>query len=124
MENRDFAHLHVHSHYSLLDGTCRIPELVQRAVEFGMSHLALTDHGNLFGAIEFFLTCRKAGIVPIVGMEAYLAPDSRFDRTGTTRGSWPHLVLLARDEAGYRNLVRALHGEQGRLGCIGASRLL
>ncbi len=107
MEEKDFVHLHVHSHYSLLDGACRVPDLVNRAREFGMSHLALTDHGNLFGAVEFFLACQRAQISPILGMEAYLAPGSRFDRTkGARAGSYPHLVLLARNEHGYRNLVR------------------
>jgi DNA polymerase-3 subunit alpha len=106
MEERDFVHLHVHSHYSLLDGACRIPDLVARAAELGMSHLALTDHGNLFGAVEFFLACREAQITPILGLETYMAPGSRFDRTrGARAGSWPHLLLLARNEEGYRNLM-------------------
>jgi len=108
MEERDFVHLHVHSHYSLLDGTCRIPDLVARAAEFGMTHLALTDHGCLFGAVEFYLACREAGITPIIGMEAYVAYGSRFDRKtrGSRQGSFPHLVLLARNEQGYRNLIK------------------
>ncbi len=103
MEHSDFVHLHVHSHYSLLDGTCRVPDLVRRAAEFGMTHLALTDHGNMFGAVEFYVTCRKAGLTPIIGMEAYVAPRSRHDRT---KESSAHLVLLVRNETGYRNLVR------------------
>jgi len=108
MESVDFVHLHVHSHYSLLDGTCTIPDLVSKAVEFGMSHLALTDHGNLFGAVEFYLKCREAGITPIIGMEAYVAYGSRHDRDPAVArgGSFPHLVLLARNEKGYRNLIR------------------
>ncbi len=107
MTEQPFTHLHVHSHYSLLDSTCRIPDLVERAQKYGMSHLALTDHGNLFGAVEFYQTCTDAGIQPIIGMEAYVAPASRHNRTkGRKKGSWPHLVLLAQNETGYRNLVR------------------
>mgnify|MGYP002681937944 FL=1 len=103
MERSDFVHLHVHSHYSLLDGTCRVPDLARRAAEFGMTHLALTDHGNMFGAVEFYESCRGAGITPIIGMEAYVAPGSRHDRT---REPPAHLVLLVCNPTGYRNLVR------------------
>ncbi|MGH8649475.1 MAG: PHP domain-containing protein, partial [Burkholderiales bacterium] len=102
-----FVHLHVHSHYSLLDGTIAIPDLVGAAKEHGMKALALTDHGNLFGAIEFYQKATAAGIKPIIGCETYLAPKSRFDKTGTgIRDSNAHLVLLAKDEAGYANLMR------------------
>ncbi|MBI3324158.1 MAG: DNA polymerase III subunit alpha [Candidatus Omnitrophica bacterium] len=103
----DFVHLHVHTNYSLLDGACRIPELVKRAAELKFPALAVTDHGNLFGAIEFYAACMKAGVKPIIGVEAYLAPKSRTDRSGTgIKDSNAHLVLLARDEEGYRNLIR------------------
>ena len=102
-----FVHLHVHSEYSLLDGACRIPELAARAAELKMPALALTDHGNLFGAIEFYKECRKAGIKPIVGCEVYLAPGSRFDRkSATPKEASTHFLLLAKNEVGYHNLVK------------------
>src|SRR5271165_6017927 len=80
MPERSFVHLHCHSHYSLLDGASRIPELVARAKELGMNALALTDHGNLYGAIEFYRECRAAGLNPIIGYEAYMAPGLRTER--------------------------------------------
>ncbi len=103
----DFVHLHVHTNYSLLDGACRISELVKRSTELQFPALAMTDHGNLFGAVEFYETCKKAGIKPIIGVEAYVAPKSRTDRGGTgIRDSNAHLVLLATDAAGYGNLIQ------------------
>jgi len=103
----DFVHLHLHTSYSLLDGACKIPELVQRAVELKFPALAMTDHGNLFGAIEFYETCMRAGIKPIIGVEGYLAPKSRLDRDPhTAHDPLSHLVLLARDEEGYQNLLQ------------------
>jgi DNA polymerase-3 subunit alpha len=102
-----FVHLHVHSEYSLLDGACRIPELAARAAELKMPALALSDHGNLFGAIEFYKECRNAGVKPIVGCEVYLAPGSRFDRkANSAKEASTHFLLLAKDEEGYRNLVK------------------
>jgi DNA polymerase-3 subunit alpha len=102
-----FVHLHVHSEYSLLDGACRIPELAQRAAELKMPALALTDHGNLFGAIEFYKECREAGVKPIVGCEVYLAPGSRFDRkSATPKEASTHFLLLAKNETGYHNLLK------------------
>ena len=102
-----FVHLHVHSEYSLLDGACRIPELAARAAELKMPALALSDHGNLFGAIEFYQECRKAGIKPIIGCEVYLAPGSRFDRkANSAKEASTHLLLLAKNETGYKNLVK------------------
>jgi DNA polymerase-3 subunit alpha len=102
-----FVHLHVHSEYSLLDGACRIPELTQRAAELKMPALALSDHGNLFGAIEFYKECRAQGIKPIIGCEVYLAPGSRHDRKANSpREAATHFLLLARNETGYRNLVK------------------
>src|SRR5204862_155647 len=80
MPDRSFVHLHCHSHYSLLDGASRIPELVARAKELGMSAIALTDHGNLYGAIEFYQECKAAGINPVIGYEAYVAPGKRTER--------------------------------------------
>jgi DNA polymerase-3 subunit alpha len=100
-----FTHLHVHSEYSLLDGMCRIPQLVSRTKELGMDSLALTDHGVMYGAIEFYQAAREAGIKPIIGCEVYVAQDSRHGRT-TGDKNYYHLVLLARDDAGYRNLIQ------------------
>ena len=103
----DFVHLHLHTNYSLLDGACRIGPLVKRAVELKFPAMAMTDHGNLFGAIEFYEQCTKAGIKPIIGCEGYIAPKSRFDKSaGGIRESNAHLVLLAKDEEGYANLMQ------------------
>lgn len=100
----DFVHLHVHSHYSLLDGLPKIKELVAAAKKRGFSALALTDHGNMYGAIEFYQACQKEKIKPIIGSEIYLAPDSRFGKDKDKK--YYHLVLLAADYAGYRNLMK------------------
>ena len=102
-----FVHLHLHSEYSLLDGGNRLERLVKRVKELGMDSVAVTDHGNLFGALEFFLTAKKEGIKPILGIEAYVAPGDRRDRTptGVADGGF-HLVLLAQDLGGWRNLVK------------------
>ncbi len=101
----DFVHLHLHSQFSLLDGANRLDDVIKAAAEAGMPAMALTDHGNMFGAIEFYNKAKAAGVKPIVGMEAYVAQGSRLDRT-PGRGSSNHLVLLARDETGYRNLLK------------------
>ena len=107
MPERSFVHLHCHSHYSLLDGASRIPELVARAKELGMNALALTDHGNLYGAIEFYRECRAAGLNPIIGYEAYMAPGLRTEREARRRGEAAfHLTLLAKNRTGFHNLVR------------------
>ncbi len=107
MAHADFVHLHLHTSYSLLDGACRIGELVKRAAELQFPAMAVTDHGNLFGAVEFYETCIKGGIKPIIGVEAYVAPKGRTDRTVTgIKDSNSHLVLLAKDETGYRNLLQ------------------
>lgn len=101
-----FVHLHVHTEYSLLDGLSRVKPLVERAAELGQPALAITDHGVLYGAIEFYQAAQKAGIKPIIGMEAYLAPRSRFDReVDRDRGTY-HITLLAMDATGYRNLMK------------------
>ena len=103
----DFVHLHNHSDYSLLDGAASIPGLVARAKELGMKHLALTDHGNMFGALRFYKTCREEGLNPIIGCELYVAPGSRFVKRGTENGNrYFHLVLLAKNQEGYRNLIQ------------------
>ncbi len=102
-----FVHLHVHTEYSILDGLATVDELVRRARECGMDSLAITDHGNMFGALDFYTRCRSQGIKPIVGCEVYVAPRSRFEKQGGEgEDTSYHLVLLARDEAGYRNLMK------------------
>ncbi len=102
----DFVHLHVHSEYSLLDGAARIKELVGRAAELGMKSLALTDHGVMYGAIPFYKACRAAGIKPILGFEAYYTSDSRHERGSRKDQPIYHLLLLAKNEVGYRNLMK------------------
>src|SRR5213075_801532 len=104
-----FTHRHVHTNYSLLDGACKVPELVKRAKALGMDSLAITDHGCMFGVIEFFNECKKAGIKPILGMEAYMAPGDRRDRStpgGNASEAAYHLLLLAKDLEGYKNLIK------------------
>jgi DNA polymerase-3 subunit alpha len=103
-----FVHLHLHTEYSLLDGAIRMRELMNKAKEFGMPAVAMTDHGNLFGAIEFYQEARNAGIKPIIGCEAYIAPGSHRDRPASMREAAYHFTLLARNEAGYRNLVKLI----------------
>jgi DNA polymerase III subunit alpha len=107
MSDRPFVHLHCHSHYSLLDGASRIPELVSRAKELGMNAIALTDHGNLYGAIELYGQCKSAGLNPIIGYEAYIAPGERSERSASRRGDAAyHLTLLARNRTGFKNLIK------------------
>ena len=102
-----FVHLHVHSHYSLLDGAAPIADLVARAKELGMGSLAITDHGNLFGALEFYNEAHKAGIAPILGLEAYISPTTRQDRSmGGIEEAAYHLLLLAMDSTGWHNLMK------------------
>jgi DNA polymerase III subunit alpha len=107
MSTPEFVHLHVHSEYSLLDGANRISDLVQACVEDGQGALALTDHGNMFGAVELYQKASKQGIKPIVGCEVYIARQSRFQPHNKAKGNgYNHLTLLARNEVGYRNLVQ------------------
>jgi DNA polymerase-3 subunit alpha len=102
-----FVHLHVHSHYSLLDGGNRIEDLVSRAAELGMKHLAISDHGNLFGAMEFYKEAGAGGISPILGMGAYISPTTRGDRSmGNIHNAAYHLLLLAMNETGWHNLIK------------------
>ena len=102
-----FTHLHVHTEYSLLDGSCKIKELIARAAELGMKNIAITDHGNMYGVIEFYRAARAAGINPVIGCEVYVAPGSRFDREVTKgEGRYNHLVLLAENNVGYSNLIK------------------
>src|SRR5262245_11373943 len=104
---RPFVHLHCHSHYSLLDGASEIGALLKRAKELGMNGLAITDHGNLHGALEFYKKATDVGINPIIGYEAYIAPGSRFAREGgTLKENSYHLTLLAQNRIGYKNLVK------------------
>lgn len=104
---RPFIHLHVHSQYSLLDGAGTLPGLVGRAKEFGMEALALTDHGNLYGALKFYREAKKQGVKPIIGYEAYVAPGSRFKKEAGVGGKTNyHLTLLAMNEQGYKNLLQ------------------
>lgn len=102
-----FAHLHLHTEFSLLDGACRIEPLVQKAKEYNFPALAITDHGNLHGAIKFYRACHEAGIKPIIGCEVYVAPSSRHEKKGSEEGkNMFHLVLLARNKTGYKNLIK------------------
>src|SRR5690242_10036561 len=107
MDAPPFVHLHCHSHFSLLDGAAPIKGLVERAKSLGMTALALTDHGNLYGALDFYKKARDAGINPIIGYEAYIAPGSRFhkDASGMKEASY-HLTLLAQNKTGFKNLVK------------------
>lgn len=100
----EFAHLHVHTEYSLLDGLCRIPVLMDRTRELGMKAIALTDHGALYGAVPFYTEAQARGIKPIIGVEAYVAPNRHTDKTAADKNPF-HLVLLAKDLTGYRNLL-------------------
>ena len=106
MSRDSFVHLHLHTEYSLLDGSIRMKELMKKAVEFKMPAVAITDHGNLFGAIEFYQEAQRAGVKPIIGCEVYVAPGSHKDRPPSRRESAYHFTLLAENETGYRNLVK------------------
>ena len=107
MSQKSFVHLHTHSEFSLLDGASRVAAMFEKAAELGMPALALTDHGTMFGAVDFYKAGVKAGVTPIIGVEAYVAPRSRFDRTpGEDEEKYRHLTILARNETGYRNLLR------------------
>lgn len=99
-----FVHLHLHSEYSLLDGAARIKDIPKAVKDLGQSAVALTDHGNMFGAVAFYRACKEEGIKPIIGCEVYLAPSSRFDKSRVNNTPYYHLVLLAKNEIGYKNL--------------------
>ncbi|MGN1133558.1 MAG: PHP domain-containing protein, partial [Oscillospiraceae bacterium] len=102
----DFVHLHVHSEYSLLDGACRIKQLVCRIKELGQTACAVTDHGNMFAAVEFYNECLAQGIKPIIGCEVYVAPRTRFDKVAKLDSSPYHLILLCKNNTGYQNLIK------------------
>src|SRR5437762_1596474 len=108
MPRDSFVHLHLHTEYSLLDGAVRMKELMKKAVEFGMPAVAVTDHGNLFGAIEFYQEATGAGVKPIIGCEAYLAPRSHREKANSLREAAYHFTLLAHNDVGYRNLVKLI----------------
>lgn len=102
----EFVHLHVHSEYSLLDGACRIKRLVQKAKDLGQKAVAITDHGVMYGVIDFYKECKKQGIKPIIGCEVYVAPRTRFDKVHRIDNSPFHLVLLCKNHEGYQNLIQ------------------
>ena len=108
MAHADFVHLHLHTEYSLLDGACRLDRLMDKAHELKFPALAITDHGVLYGAIDFYEAAREQGIKPIIGCEVYVAPGSRLEKKTSTGGRdvYHHLVLLAKDEVGYKNLIQ------------------
>lgn len=106
MASSDYVNLHVHTEYSLLDGACRIKRLVERAKELGQTAVAITDHGNMYGAVEFYNIAKDAGIKPIIGCELYVAPRTRFDKESRIDSSPYHLVVLCENNTGYKNLVK------------------
>ena len=106
MKNNGFVHLHVHTEYSLLDGANRIDELIERTKELGMDSIAITDHGVMYGVIDFYKCAKKNGIKPIIGCEAYMAPNSRFDKQNGRVDKSMHIILLAKNNTGYKNLMK------------------
>src|SRR5256885_15793183 len=112
MAQAEFVHLHLHSEYSLLDGACRLDRLMDKAHELKFPALAITDHGVLCGAIDFYKTARDKGIKPIIGCEVYVAPGSRLEKKTSSggRGVYNHLVLLGKDGIGYSNLIKLAAG--------------
>ncbi len=108
MSHADFVHLHLHTEYSLLDGACRLDRLVDKAHELKFPALAITDHGVLYGAIDFYKAAREKGIKPIIGCEVYVAPGSRLEKKTSSGGRdvYHHLGLLAKDATGYKNLIQ------------------
>src|SRR5687767_15884933 len=116
-----FVHLHLHTEYSLLDGASRPEALAERVAKLGMPACAITDHGNMFGAVEFYNAMKSVGVKPIIGCEMYVAYNSRFDKAGVEDGQADagannHLIVLAANETGYRNLVKLVSAgfTQGR----------
>lgn len=105
MAERQFTHLHLHTEYSLLDGACRINRLMERVKELGQTSVAITDHGVMYGVVDFYKAAKKAGVHPIIGCEVYVATRTRFDKVNRMDGSY-HLVLLCENETGYRNLIK------------------
>ncbi len=108
MDNSDFVHLHLHTEYSLLDGACRIERLMEKIKSLGQTAVAITDHGVMFGCVDFYKAAKKAGIKPIIGCEAYVAARTRFDKEHRIDTSSYHLILLCKNETGYRNLTKLI----------------
>ena len=106
MSNKKFTHLHLHTEYSLLDGACRIKELIRRAKELNMDSLAITDHGSMYGVVEFYKQAKKEGIKPILGFEAYISPRRLTDKDPQKDKNQYHLVLLAEDMEGWQNIIK------------------
>ncbi|MBQ8827791.1 MAG: PHP domain-containing protein, partial [Clostridia bacterium] len=106
MSVNNFVHLHVHTEYSLLDGACRIEKLVSACKEKGMNALAITDHGVMYAVIDFYNECKKQGIKPIIGCEVYTARRTRFDKESAYDSDYGHLILLAKNNTGYKNLIK------------------
>src|SRR4029077_8162710 len=106
MSRDSFVHLHLHTEYSLLDGSIRMKDVMKKAAEFGMPAVAITDHGNLFGAIEFYQEAHRAGMKRIIGCEVYVPPGWHKDLPPSRRESAYHFTLLSENETGYRNLVK------------------
>ena len=104
----DFVHLHNHSEYSLLDGLSKIDLMIKRTKELGMSSLAITDHGNMHGAIKFYKACKEAEMKPIIGSEIYISKRTRHDKEAGIDTESNHLILLAKNEAGYKNLMKII----------------
>ena len=107
-----FVHLHVHSHYSLLDGFCMFPKLIQRAKEMGMPAVALTDHGTMFGVVEFYNTCKREGIHPVIGLEGYITSRRMDQRDPQKDKRANHILLLAENMTGYQNLLKIASAAQ------------
>jgi DNA polymerase-3 subunit alpha len=112
MTEKPFVHLHVHSEFSLLDGLSRLKDLASRAKELNMPALALTDHGTMYGTIEFYRTCKSAGVKPILGVETYVASRRMTDRDPEKDRERFHLLLLAQNQAGYQNLLQIVSSAQ------------
>ena len=105
-EKKDFCHLHVHTEYSLLDGFSRLDKLISRVKDLGMTACAITDHGSMFGVVDFYKKCKSAGIKPIIGCEVYLAPRDMESKDSTLDKYSSHLILLAENNQGYKNLIK------------------
>ena len=104
----EFVHLHNHSEYSLLDGLSKIPEMVKRVKELNMKAIAITDHGNMYGTIQFYKACIAEGVKPIIGAEIYVAKRTRLDKEAGIDADANHLILLAKDLIGYKNLMKII----------------